>query len=291
MRSDLRLPVNGAELAAWFYAPEGSGPHPCVVMSHGFGAVMEMGLAPYAEAFCRAGLACLVYNHRNFGDSGGEPRQEIDPWQQIRDMREVISHARNREDVDETRIGLWGTSYSGGHVLVIGAVDRRVKCVVSQVPVTSGSGAIERMVTAAEMPAFLDEIYADYDARARGEAPRTLPVFQPGGETAAWAEALGPGTPDLNEVTLRSRDLWLEYEPWAFMHRISPTPLLMIIAANDTRVPTRDQLQAYDRALEPKQLLLLDCAHYDPYTSRLDECCTAAREFLARHLFHTRRVA
>jgi len=139
-------------------------------------------------------------------------------------------------------------------------------------------------VTAPEMPAFLDSIYEDYDARARGDTPATVPVYQPGGETAVWAEKMGAGTAYRNEVTLRSRDLWLEYEPSSFMHRISPTPLLMIIAAHDTRVPTRDQLKAYHQALEPKELLLLDGAHYDPYMSRLDEAIAAARDFLVKHL-------
>ena len=201
MVESLRLDVGGGvTLAAKFFPPEGAGPHPCVVMSHGFGAVMDMGLQPYAEAFAAAGLACLVYDHRNFGDSDGEVRQEVDPWQQIRDMREVIGQARNRADVDGSRIGLWGTSYSGGHVLVIGAVDRRVKCVVSQVPVTSGSGAIEAMVPADQMAGWREGVYADYDARAAGEAPARLAVYQPGGETAVWAETLGPGTSYLNEV-------------------------------------------------------------------------------------------
>jgi fermentation-respiration switch protein FrsA (DUF1100 family) len=282
---DLRMVMDdGVELAGLFYKPDGDGPHPVVVMSHGFSGLMDMGLDPYAKAFRAAGMACVVYDHRNFGDSGGAIRQEADPWQQIRDMREVISHTRNIADVDRERVGLWGTSYSGGHALIIGAVDRRLRCVVSQVPVTSGSGAIERMVTAPEMSNFLQTIYEDYDARARGEAPAMVPVYEPGGETAEWAETMGAGTAYRNEVTLRSRDLWLEYEPWAFMHRISPTPLLMIVAANDTRVPTRDQLEAYGRALEPKQLLLLDCAHYAPYMSHLDAAIAAARDFLTEHL-------
>ena len=272
------------KLAGKLYLPDGPGPYPAVVMSHGFSALMDMGLDPFAKAFQKAGLAALIYDHRNFGHSDGDIRQEVDPWQQIRDMREVISHARIHEALDSTRLALWGTSYSGGHVLVIGAVDRRISCIVSQVPVTSGSGAIERMITAPEMSSFLNTIYKDYDDRARGHPATTMPVYQSEGETAKWAEALGEGTGYLNEITLRSRDLWLEYEPWSFMHRISPTPLLMIVAANDTRVPTRDQLEAYDRALEPKELLLLDCKHYDPYMSRLDEASKAACEFFVKHL-------
>ena len=81
------------ELAGRLYLPDGEEPHPVAVMSHGFSGLMDMGLDPYARAFQVAGLACLVYDHRNFGDSGGNIRQEVDPWQQIRDMREVLAHA------------------------------------------------------------------------------------------------------------------------------------------------------------------------------------------------------
>ena len=88
------------ELAGRLYLPDGEEPHPVVVMSHGFSGLMDMGLDPYARAFQVAGLACLVYDHRNFGDSGGSIRQEVDPWQQIRDMREVIAHARIQEVLD-----------------------------------------------------------------------------------------------------------------------------------------------------------------------------------------------
>jgi len=272
------------KLAGRLYIPDGKGPYPVVVMSHGFSAVMDMGLDPFAVSFQKVGIACVTYDHRNFGDSGGNIRQEVDPWQQIRDMREVISNVRIHEELDKDHVGLWGTSYSGGHVLVIGAVDRRISCVVSQVPVTSGSSAIESMVPASEMPNFLSEIYDDYDARAHGNAPAKVPVYRPNSETAVWAERMGKGTTYLNEVTLRSRDLWLEYEPWSFMHRISPTPLLMIIAKNDTRVPTRDQLMAYNLALEPKELKLIDGQHYDPYMSKLNEAIDFATDFLLKHL-------
>jgi hypothetical protein len=79
-----------------------------------------------------------VWDHRNFGASDGEPRQEIDPWAQVRDYRDAISYACTRPEVDEDRIGVWGSSYSGGHVMVVGAMDRRVKGVACQVPLISG---------------------------------------------------------------------------------------------------------------------------------------------------------
>src|SRR5205085_7636317 len=97
-----------------------------------------MYLDHYADRFAEHGLAPLVYDNRNFGASDGEPRQEIDPWQQMRDYRDAITWASGLPEVDAERIGIWGSSYSGGHVLVVGAIDRRVKCVVAQVPLISG---------------------------------------------------------------------------------------------------------------------------------------------------------
>ena len=130
MRTDVRIPAAGAALAGWLYVPDGGTQrYPLVVMSHGFSAVKSMGLQDYAVVFEQAGIACLLYDHRSLGQSEGEPCQEVDPWQQVHDMRDVISYARSRPEVDPERIGIWGTSYSGSHVLVVAAIDRRVKCV------------------------------------------------------------------------------------------------------------------------------------------------------------------
>src|SRR5208337_2103871 len=125
-----------------------SGKAPTIVMAHGFSAVKEMYLDKFAEAFAAAGLASLVFDNRNFGASDGEPRQEIDPWQQVRDYRDAITFAETLSQTDKARIGIWGSSYSGGHVLVVGAIDRRVRCVVSQVPLISGHGNARRLIRA-----------------------------------------------------------------------------------------------------------------------------------------------
>jgi cephalosporin-C deacetylase-like acetyl esterase len=107
-------------------------------MAHGFSAVKEMYLDRFAEVFAAAGLNVLVFDNRCFGASDGEPRQEIDPWAQVRDYRDAITYLHTLPEVDPGRIGIWGSSYSGGHVLVVAAIDRRVKAVVSQVPLISG---------------------------------------------------------------------------------------------------------------------------------------------------------
>ncbi|MBT7757453.1 MAG: alpha/beta fold hydrolase, partial [Rhodospirillaceae bacterium] len=138
-RQDVVIEANGEKLAGWLYNPGKTDNVPLIVMSHGFSALMAMGLEDYAAAFAGAGFAVLVYDHRNYGASSGWPRNETDPWQQVEDMRAVISHGRNLSFVDPERIGLWGTSYSGGHALTVSALDSRVKCVVSQVPLVSGS--------------------------------------------------------------------------------------------------------------------------------------------------------
>jgi cephalosporin-C deacetylase-like acetyl esterase len=130
MRKDVEFKTqDGATLAAWHFLPDQtSGKVPTIVMAHGFSAVKEMYLDKFAEVFAAAGVGALVFDNRNFGASGGEPRQEIDPWEHVRDYRNAITFAQTLPETDLDRIGIWGSSYSGGHVLVVGAIDRRVKC-------------------------------------------------------------------------------------------------------------------------------------------------------------------
>src|SRR5215831_6656917 len=178
MRKDIEFKTeDGITLRGWHYLPEKrTGKVPTIVMAHGFSAVKEMYLDRFAEVFAAAGLGALVYDNRNFGASDGEPRQELDPAQQVRDYRDAITFAETLSETDQDRIGIWGSSYSGGHVLVVGATDRRVKCVVSQVPLISGHALARRLVRS-DMIAGLTRMFED-DRRARyaGKAPGMIPV-------------------------------------------------------------------------------------------------------------------
>jgi uncharacterized protein len=118
-----------------FKAVKGEPPFPVVVMTHGTSATIPMVADRYAEVFAEAGVSALLYDHRNLGISGGEPRQEINPWAQSRGYRDAITFVSTIEDHDSTRIGIWGDSYSAGQVFLVAACDSRVKVIVAQCPV------------------------------------------------------------------------------------------------------------------------------------------------------------
>ncbi|RSN09197.1 hypothetical protein DMB42_17935 [Nonomuraea sp. WAC 01424] len=132
------VPSEGEQLSGLLYLPDGPGPHPAVVLAGGWCYVKEVAQPLFAEVFAQSGIAALVIDYRYFGESTGEPRRHIDPWKQIEDYRNAVSFLQAREDVDAGRIGAWGISYSGGHVLILGAVDARVRAVCSVVPVIDG---------------------------------------------------------------------------------------------------------------------------------------------------------
>lgn len=281
---DIRIAANSITLAGCLLRPHGVGPHPLVVLSHGFSATMAMGLLDYAQLFRAAGLACLVYEHRNFGASGGEPRFEIDPWQQVADMREVISFARTLDGIDPARIGLWGTSYSGGHALTVAALDRRVRCVVAQVPLVDGHATLRSWLGDAHWDMMQQRFAEDRDARYRGEPPRTTKPARPGDQTWDWVQKIAAEEVYPNRITQRSLELIASYEPAQFVSRIAPTPLLMILATDDTQTPYAGQRAAFERAGEPRRLVTIDGGHYDPYTTSFADAAGAARDWFLAHL-------
>jgi fermentation-respiration switch protein FrsA (DUF1100 family) len=300
MRRDIAFNAEGTTVRGWLYLPDGArGPVPCVVMAHGFSAVKEMYLDRYAEVFAAAGLAALVYDNRNFGASDGEPRQEIDPWVQVRDYRHAITFVRTLPEIDRERIGVWGSSYSGGHVIVVGAIDRRVKCVVSQVPLVSGYRNILRLVRADLLAGLRAQLDADREARFAGKPPTMIPVVSedPTGPAAlptpdSWrwfTETARTRAPAWrNEVTLRTVEMLMEYEPGTYIERVSPTPLLMIIAAGDHLAVADEAFAAYHRALEPKQLVILNGGHFEAYVEDFERASGAARDWFVQHLVPAR---
>ena len=295
-RRDIEFDAEGITLRGWFYPAEtGSGPGAAVVMAHGFSAVKEMYLDAFAEVFAVAGLNVVVFDNRCFGASDGEPRQEIDPWAQVRDYRNAITYLHTVPEVDPGRIGIWGSSYSGGHVLVVGAIDRRVKAVVGQVPLISGRANIRALVRADFIAGFREQFDADRTARFLGEAPAMVPVVDkdplapsalPTPDSWEWFSQTGETRAPAwrNEVTLRSVEMFTEYEPVTYLPYISPAPLLLAVAERDHLVPAELAIAAYERAHQPKELVILPGGHFDAYTVGFEASSGAARDWFVRHL-------
>ncbi|GAA4283664.1 alpha/beta hydrolase [Brevibacterium daeguense] len=281
-RRDIEFTSEGTTLRGWFYpADNANGKLPTVVMAHGFSAVKEMYLDRYAEHFAANGLNVLVHDNKSFGDSDGLPRQEIDPWLQVRGYRDAITYACTMEETDPSRIGVWGSSFSGGHAIVLGAIDSRVKAVVSQVPLINGYENLRALVR----PDFIDGLRASFDEdrlnRFRGEEPVMVPVVDedplassalPTPDSYEWFTKTGETrAPNWrNEVTQRSLEYLSEYIPESFIDKVSPTPLLLMPAENDVLAPTRFAIAAYEKAFEPKKMIILPGGHFDAYVDAFE---------------------
>ncbi len=288
----------GKSCAGWLYVPDDldGGRRPAVVMAHGFSAVKEMYLSNFAEKFVEAGFVVLVFDYRYFGDSEGEPRGRLIPSEQHEDYRNAISWVSQRPEVDPDRIGVWGSSYSGGHVLHLGAFDKRIKAAVAQVPLVDGWANAQRLMRPDAFAGFIDAVSQDRVERYTEGSGAGVPVVAPEGEPSAlptpesyewFTETAGTIAPNWrNQVSLESMEAFLEYNPAANIHRVSPTPLLMIVAGNDTLTPTDLAVAAYERALEPKSLVIMEGGkHFDAYTEPgLSQSAPPAVAWFERHL-------
>jgi fermentation-respiration switch protein FrsA (DUF1100 family) len=254
-----------------------------------------MYLDKFAEHFALNGMASLVFDNRNFGASDGAVRQEIDPWQQIRDFRDAITFAETLPQTDADRIGVWGSSYSGAHVIVVGAIDRRVKCVSSQVPLISGHENARRLIRSDFIEGFQKALEADRRARYRGETPAMVPVVAqnpldpsalPTPDSWVWfTETHKLRAPSWrNEVTLRSVEMFMDYEPGAYLSFVSPTPLQIVVATGDVLTVADQAIAGYEKALHPKRLVCLKGGHFDAYVAGFEQASTAASSWFKEHL-------
>ena len=277
----------GTALRGRLFRAAGAG-RPVVVMAHGFSAVADQ-LYRHAAAFAAAGFNAFVYDHAGFGLSDGFPRQDVDPPRQLRGYRDAVSFVRTLPGVDAGRIALWGSSFSGGHVLCAGALDPRVTCVVAQAPFVSGSGLLALREDLAEFEAGL---FAEREARSAGAPATMIPVTAPGDGLAALpgddAHAYFAGTDSptwRNEVTLSSFEAVRAYEPAWWIEKLAPRPLLMIVATDDTVTPTDQAEAAFARAGGHKTLVRVPGGHFDIYLGEgFDQAVGEMLAFFKAHL-------
>ena len=299
-RRDVSFDSGSDRCAAWLYLPAAgeAGPVPCVVMADGFGATRAGGLDAFAQRFAAAGLAALAFDYRGFGDSGGEPRQVLDIPRQLEDWRAAVAFARALPEVDADRVGLWGTSFSGGHVVSIAAEDQRVAAVVSQAPMEDGLSALwaaGRMDNLRLLRAGL----RDETRRLLRREPHRIAIVGPPGSVAAmnspdaepgYRAMFPPGVRLRNEVAARLALRIGGYRPIRRVAEIT-CPWLVCVLDDDVITPPRPALKAVGRA--PRgEARRYPGGHFDIYLGELFERAVADQvEFLERHLLRTRRSA
>ncbi len=306
MRLDVEWKSEGTTVRAHLYLPDGEGPHPVVVMAGGWCYVKELVMPEYAKAIADAGVAALVFDYRGFGASEGEPRQHVDPQAQIEDYKNAISYAETRSDLDAGRIGIWGISYSGGHVLIIAATDPRVKCVVSNIPVVDGLLTMKQVHGALSFRKLRARILEDRRNRlAKGEhSYLPMSTTSPTEELSTWPfpevtsaflelkRTVAPTHEHRN--TVASVELLMSYDVTPFLSRILATPVLLSVAEEDDITLWDEEIRTFRRIATPHKRLFVcrDTSHMTLYSdlSRLEMLAQQSRAWLVEHLIEPYRA-
>ncbi|AVL26255.1 hypothetical protein NBRGN_078_00080 [Nocardia brasiliensis NBRC 14402] len=292
-RSDIEFRSHGTTLRGWLYRPETvDGDVPLVVLAHGLGAVKEMRLDAFAARFAAAGIAALVFDYRHFGASDGTPRQLLSISRQLADWSAAIDYASTLDGIDPSRIALFGTSFSGGHVLQVAARDRRVAAVVSQCPFTDGPTSA---TTVGLRPLLGIAVRAGLDVGAAvlRRAPVTVPLTGAPGTTALMnAPDAAPGYTGLVPAEFTHHDaiaarigLTLPlYRPGRALRKIA-CPVFLGVCLTDSVAPPGRTLR-YAAAAGPNvEVHEYRAGHFDIYVSPdFDQVMADETAFLVEHL-------
>lgn len=299
-RRDIDFDSHGTRCSAWHVPAQhddlrtGRG-RPCVVMGHGFGATKDAGLLPFAERFAAAGLDVLLFDYRGYGTSDSDgSRQDVNHHRHREDYVSAVAAARRLDDVDPTRVAVWGSSYAGGHVVAVAAQDPSLAAVVSQGAAMDGLAAVVMIGQYAGIGHLLRLTWSALKDVARTVArrePHMIPVVGPPGShttiSAVGAEAgytniMGPTFRN----TMRARGiipiLW--NRPVTAAKELTQ-PTLFVVARGDNVAPPAAVWRAARSAGGRTEVLALDCGHFDIYVGEpFEESVTIQTDFLVRAL-------
>lgn len=254
----------------------GPGGRPAIVMANGFGGTLDTGLLDFAGPLATAGFDVLAFDYRGFGASDGQPRQNVAFRRQREDYRAAVAVARGLAGVDPDRIILWGTSYSGGHAIVVAARDRRIAAVVSMNPATDGLATLAQLVRHAGVGQLSRAAWhglRDAIGAVFGREPHHVPIVGPPrssalmttpGAEAAYLSIAGPSW--RNEVCARTALEVGFNRPTAYAGRLD-CPMLMQVGSHDLVAPPAAARRAARRAGSRARLLEYPIDHFDFYAS------------------------
>ncbi|WP_160320126.1 alpha/beta hydrolase [Rhodococcus rhodochrous] len=295
---------DGISCAGDLYLPpdfDASTRYPALVVCHGF-TVTKRTLTSEGQRFAAAGYMTLAIDYRHFGESSGEPRGRLFPHQEVEDVRSAITWLEKQDNVDESRIGIWGTSFGGGIVTYAAAVDRRVKAVVAQAPILNGYRWLKSMRGADDWESFLDQLEAARRRRAEmgpGEQLADASAADSNGLVAlptsqkivnafsAHEKATGEALLHAGgALEIESLEKVIEFDAVHLADRISPRALCVIgLSGYDVYHPREDIQSAFKIAGEPKMLHTVPLDQLDIYWEwGRDVCIPLAVEWFDEHL-------
>jgi alpha-beta hydrolase superfamily lysophospholipase len=282
-RRDLTFKGGHDSCAAWFYPAAGkTSVTPCVVMAHGLSGTRRDRLGAFAERFAEAGFAALVFDHRGFGDSGGEP-DLFDPKRQLEDWRAAIALARSLPEVDPGRVATFGSSMGGGNALAAAAEDPLAAAAISQVPFLdivrqahrSSPLVSARMLAAAAQGRYLPAV---------GQPDEPAMINAPGGEEG-WRRVVSIGEDSRWRNRVSSR--WLLGRPFRPVRHAAHLhcPWLVCVGEADRVARPGPAIAAARRAPKGELRTYAGVDHFDIYDGPAHEALVADQiDFLRRHL-------
>ena len=294
-RHDTTFDSNGDTCSAWLYLPDGVDNPPLVILGHGLGATKEMGLDAFSQRFAAAGIAAMAFTYRHFGDSTGQPRQLISIKRQLADWDAAIAHAKTRADIDGTRIAVWGSSFGGGHAIVVASRHPELRAAISQCPFTDGIASARALGPVGTMR-LLPVVANDLVAGALRKDPVLVKLAGSPGERALMTApdalpgylALVPnGGTFVNEVAARVAPAITRHRPGKAAKDVT-MPILFCVPDNDSVTPPEETV-AYAKTAPKVEIRRYEAGHFDIYLGAQFEAVIADQtEFLVRHLMETR---
>lgn len=267
---ELSFTSHGTPCSAWHFRASGEHSRPVVVMAHGFGGTKDSGLEPFAERFAAAGIDVFAFDYRGFGASEGQPRQTISLERQLADFHSAIAAAADLPNVDRGRIGLWGASMSGGHVLQVAGDRDDIAAVIALTPLTSGLAAGRAAIGERDVLTALRWTATGVRSKlsvARGGAATLMPIVgrpgEPGALTlsGAYESYLGMAGPTWRNQIDSSVGMELgRMNVKAAVRRIS-CPVLVQIGDFDRFVPAGTVAKTAE--LARAQVHRYACDHFD----------------------------
>ena len=281
----------GTRCAGRLYLPEGGAKAPVVVMAHGLAAEMAFGLESYAQCFAKRGMAVFMFDYRCFGESDGEPRNLVIPRRHLADWASAVAHVRGLSQVDVSRMALWGSSFSGGHVIVTAARTPGIAAVVAQVPFVDGIASSLIYGPMYMLKAFLHGTL-DIMRMMMFLGPHYVPVVGSPDEFAVMNTleakpgylALVPkGSSWKNRCPARIFFTLPLYRPVRHARRVS-VPALIVPAVKDSLLPYA-AVRKLLKKLPAGEEFATDAGHFDPYPGAMfDRVVEVETAFLERYL-------